>query len=339
MKLGVSANTLNYQDFGIAESLDYAAQAGLDTVQLHRLKLASADPDYLRTVKDHADRLGLSIELMHGCIDRYGANFHSERGAPEEQMRPAFEIARALGSPVFQVFMGNMNDRLDSVPFAQRLEGVALAVDAVKPLIEETGVRLAIENHGDTTARELAGFIESIGTEYAGVCLDTGNPTTMAEDPLLTVEVLAPYTLMTAFRDSLVWRAEDGAMVQWVPMGAGNTDLPAMIAVLKARAPDVALSLELITAGPPRSVPYLKPDARVWRMFPHALAKDFARFVALAHKGPTGPVEMIWRPDAGAPEGVLAEQLKAQQLRHYAQSFDYCREVLGLGERRNGERT
>jgi 3-oxoisoapionate decarboxylase len=333
MKLGVSANTLNLQDFGVLESLDYAAQMGLDTIQLHRTKLKSTEPAYLRSIKDHADLLGLSIELMHGCIDRFGSNYHPERGAPEKQMRSAFEIAHSLGSPVFQVFMGNMDNRLASVPFEQRLEGVAQAVAAVKPLIEETGVRLAIENHGDTTARELATFIESIGPDYAGVCLDTGNPTVMVEDPLLTVEILAPYTLMTAFRDSLVWRVENGAMVQWVPMGAGNTDLPGMIALLKDRAPQVTLCLELITGGSPRSVAYLDPEARVWQMFPHTLAMDFARFVALAQKGPAGPLEMVWRPKSGAAEGTLAEQLKEQQLRHYAESFAYCRTALGLGER------
>ena len=334
MKLGVSANTLNYQGFGIFEGLDYASQAGLDVIQLHRSNLTN-EPDYLRSVKERARELGLTLELLGGCIDRYGSNFRPERGPAEEQLRGYIQLARALELPVVQVFMGNMDNRLDSVPFEQRLEGVAQAIHAVKPLIEETGIRPAIENHGDTTARELAAFVESIGTQYAGVCLDTGNPTTMGEDPLLTVEILAPYTLMTAFRDSLVWRVENGAMVQWVQMGAGNTDLPAQIAILKERAPHVSLCLEQITAGPPRSVAYLDPDAKVWRMFPHTLARDFARFIALAEKGPTGPVEMIWRPAKGAPEGELAEQLKAQQLRHYAQSFTYCREVLGLGERHN----
>jgi 3-oxoisoapionate decarboxylase len=333
MKLGVSANTLNYQGFGLFESIDYAAQAGLDVVQLHRTNMKSNEPDYLRSVKEHATRQGLTIELLGGCIDRYGTNFRPERGTAEEQLRSYMAIAHRLELPAVQVFMGNMDNRLASVPFEQRLDGVAETVEAVKPLIEETGVRLAIENHGDTTARELAGFIERVGPKYVGVCLDTGNPSTMAEDPLLTVEILAPYTIMTAFRDSQVWRVENGAMVQWVQMGAGNTDLPAMIAVLKEKAPHVSLCLEQITAGRPRSVDYLNPEAKVWKMFPHTLAKDFARFIKLAEKGPEGPVEMIWRPASGPPEGELAEQLKQQQLRHYEQGFAYCREVLGLGER------
>jgi hypothetical protein len=43
MRLGVDTNALGFQHFGVFESLDYAAGAGLDTVQLHRAKLASPD--------------------------------------------------------------------------------------------------------------------------------------------------------------------------------------------------------------------------------------------------------------------------------------------------------
>ncbi|MGH2367591.1 MAG: sugar phosphate isomerase/epimerase family protein [Chloroflexota bacterium] len=335
MKLGVDTNALGYQNFDLFGSLDYAAAAGLDTVQLHRTKLASFDEAYLRTVRERADALGLSIELASGCIDRYGTVFKPDRGTPEEQLRNAINAARILGSPVVQCFMGNIYDRLATVPFERRLAGVAEAITAVKPLIEETGIRPALENHGDTTARELAAFIEHIGPDYVGVCLDTGNPTVVAEDPALTTEILAPYTLMTHVRDNLVWAIADGAMTQWVPMGAGNTDLPRIAALMKEHAPNTSFTLELITAGEPKPVPYLDPDAQVWRKYPHTPARDFARFVALAHKGPTGPVEMVWRPTEGPPAGALAEQLRLQQLRHYAQSFEYCREVLGLGERKN----
>jgi sugar phosphate isomerase/epimerase len=333
MRLGVDSNALGYQGFGVFESLEFAAGAGLDTVQVHRTKLASLEEDYLERVKARAGALGLSIELASGCIDRYGTVFRPERGTPEEQLRTAIGAARVLGSPVVQCFMGNIYDRLATVPFQQRLDGVAQAIAAVKPLIEETGVRPAIENHGDTTARELAAFIVGVGPRYAGICLDTGNPTTMAEDPALTAEILAPYTLMTHIRDNLVWAVEDGAMTQWVQMGAGNTDLPRIAALLKEHAPQASFVLELITAGAPKPVPYLDPQAEVWQKYPHTLGADFARFVALAHKGPRGPLEMIWRPDKGAPSGDLAERLRRQQLRHYAESFRYCREVLGMGER------
>ncbi|MBI3971322.1 MAG: sugar phosphate isomerase/epimerase [Chloroflexi bacterium] len=335
MKLGVDSNSLMYQNFDIFGALDYAARAGLDTIQIHRNKLQSFERDYLRTIRARADELGLTLELAMGCIDGHSPLFKRQLGAPEAQLRTAIGVARVLGSSVVQVFIGNIYDRLLPVPYEQRRADVAKVIRSLAPLIEETGIRPAIENHGDATARELAALIEEIGPDYAGVCLDTGNPTVMAEDPALTTEILAPYTLMSHFRDNLVWSVADGAMTQWVPMGVGNTDLPRIAAVMKEKAPNTSFTLELITGGAPKPVPYLNPDAEVWRKYPHTPARDFARFVALAHKGPEGPIELIWRPAQGPPEGELAEQLKAQQLRHYAQSFDYCREVLGMGERRN----
>lgn len=335
MKLGVDSNALQYQGFDVFGSLEYAAGAGLDTVQLHRSKMASFEEDYLRTVRARADELGLTIEFASGCIDRHSMVFKPERGTPEEQLRGAIGAARVLGSSVVQCFMGNLYDRLASVPFEQRLEDVAGVIRSVALLIVETGIRPAIENHGDTTARELAAFIEDIGPQYVGVCLDTGNPTVIAEDPALTAEILAPYTLMTHFRDDLVWTVSDGAMTQWVPIGAGNTDLPHIAAVMKEKAPNTSFTLELITAGDPKPVPYLDPDSELWQKVPHTPARDFARFIALAHKGPAGPFKQISRPSVGQPAGELAEQLKAQQLRHYQQSFDYCREVLGMGEGRD----
>ena len=295
------------------------------------------DPEHLRKVRAHADALGLSLEMGLGCIDRHSSNFKPNLGTAAEQLSKGIRAAQVLGSTKVLCHIGNLHNRLMHGPFEQRLKDAGEAIASIKPLIEETGVRVAIENHGDATARELAALIEEIGPEYAGVCLDSGNPVAIAEDPLLAVEVLAPYALMTAFRDSLIWRVEDGAMAQWVPMGAGNTDLPAMVEVLKRHAPEVVFSLELIVGGAPKPVPYLDPDSELWRKVPHTPAKDFVRFVALAEKGPAGPVEVVWRPEAGEPSPELRARLKEQQRRNAEDGVRYCREVLGLGERETRE--
>ena len=52
--------------------LDYAAGLGLDNVQFsERGTLASLDQAYLRTLKQRADGLGLSVELGMLSFDRY----------------------------------------------------------------------------------------------------------------------------------------------------------------------------------------------------------------------------------------------------------------------------
>ena len=76
----------------------------------------------------------------------------------------------------------------------------------------DAGVKIAIENHaGDMQAWELAGLCEEAGKEYVGVTLDTGNATWTMEDPMESLEILAPYVAASALRDSMIWQTPHGA--------------------------------------------------------------------------------------------------------------------------------
>ncbi len=184
-------------------------------------------------------------------------------------------------------------------------------------------------------ARELRELIEAAGPDVVGACLDTGNPVFGGEDPVLSAEVLAPHVLTTQVRDARVWAVEDGAMVQWTPVGDGNVDLRRIVEVLADQAPRVPINLEIITAGAPKHLPYLDPTSTFWKLYPDMLARDFARFLELARRGCQGPLEEEMAP-AGLrdlPEGELGDRLRAQQRRHFENSVGYAKDVLGLGER------
>ena len=58
-----------------------------------------------------------------------------------------------------------------------------------------------------------------------GATLDTGNATWTLEDPLEAFRNLAPYTVSSGIRDSMVWPSENGARVRWTAMGDGCVDL------------------------------------------------------------------------------------------------------------------
>jgi hypothetical protein len=197
------------------------------------------------------------------------------------------------------------------------------------------GLRLALENHGDFLTRELVALVEEVGPDYLGVCLDTGNPVYICEDPALAAEILAPYTLTTHIRDSRVWAVPEGAMAQWVPIGQGSTNLLDIVAALSQHAPTASFNLEIITGGEPRLLSYVHPESELWRMFPGMLARDFARFITLAQRGRPEPLDQVTVPRdlQGPPQGALAEKLKTQQLRHFEESVKYCWEMLGLGSR------
>jgi 3-oxoisoapionate decarboxylase len=335
MRLGIDSLSLSSQGWTLPELIEYSARLGLDTVHLLRKQLASLEDGYLLSLRRRADKLGIGLEVGAGCLNRYSAVFRGEWGPPEEQIRTIAPAARILGSSCIQCFLGSQVDRLGSRPFEQHVEEFVRVVRTTGPLLQEMGLRLALENHGDFLARELVALVEQVGPDYLGVCLDTGNSAYICEDPALAAEILAPYTLTTHIRDSRVWAVPEGAMAQWVPMGQGSTNLPGIVAVLEQQAPTASFNLEIITGSEPRLLSYAVPESEVWRMFPGMLARDFARFITLAQRGRPEPLDQVTASHDihGPPQGALAEKLKTQQLRHFEESVKYCREVLGLGSR------
>lgn len=337
MRLGIDSYSLRWQGWDAFQILEYSARVGLDNAHFsERRNFASLEPDYLNRLKQRADELGLAIEVGMGSFDRLSGAFRPDLGSGEQQLSDMLRAAKVVGSPVVRCFLGSQNDRLGAVTIQQHLEECAKTLRAVAPLARDLGVKVAVENHGgvDLLARELRGLVEEVGFNAVGVCLDTGNPAYGGEDPVVTTEVLAPYVITSHVRDTRVWAVEQGAMTQWVPLGQGNVDLPRIIEILAAQAPHPAIDLEIITGSGPKLVPYFDPASDFWRMYPDMLARDFARFVALAQSGPAGALEQLvghYNLDGMSPSEV--ETFRAQQRRHFEESVRYAREVLGLGER------
>jgi sugar phosphate isomerase/epimerase len=177
-------------------------------------------------------------------------------------------------------------------------------------------------------------LVEAAGPDFVGVCLDTGNPAYAAEDPLLTTEVLAPYVVSTHVRDTRVWATPNGAMAQWAPLGEGDVALDRILALLAEHAPAAAINLEIITGSAPQALPYFDPASKFWDRYPDMLARDFARFVALAERGTPGPLDQLTHaPGMVMPPDEQLHAFRTQQRDHFARSVRYAREVLGIGER------
>jgi sugar phosphate isomerase/epimerase len=334
-RLGIDSYSLRSQGWDAFRFLEYSAGLGLDNVHFsERRNFASLEPDYLRRLRARADVLGLALEVGMGSFDRYAESFRAELGSGEEQLAQMIEAATICGSPVVRCFLGAQTERRGQLPLAQHLEECLRTLRAVAPKARAAGVKIAVENHGgvDLLARELRWLIEEAGPDYVGACLDTGNPAYGGEDPVLTTEVLAPYAVSSHVRDTAVWESEDGAFAQWTVMGEGNVDIGRILAILAEQAPHCPIDLEVITGGNPAPVPYLKPDAEHWRMYPDMLARDFARFVALAKDGTRrglGPRPQVVLARGAEPTAELVEQ----QRRDFERSVAHSREQLGLGVR------
>jgi 3-oxoisoapionate decarboxylase len=239
--------------------------------------------------------------------------------------------ASVVGSPVVRCLLGGQAERLGPVPFQQHVEEFLRVLGTVATPARDLGIKVAVENHGgvDFLGRELRSLVETAGSDYVGVCLDTGNPAYAAEDPVVSTEILAPYIVATQVRDTRVWVVAEGAMAQWTPLGQGNVNLPRIRDILSDQAPNVAFNLEIITGGEPTLIPYADPGSDLWRAYPEMLARDFVRFAALAQSGRPEPLEQLTLPHGiQTPPAGLTEQFKVQQRRHFEESIAYARDVL-----------
>ena len=134
-------------------------------------------------------------------------------------------MAKTVGSPVIRCFLGRQDDRGTQGGIETHIKNTVEVCKAVRADALAAGIKIAIENHaGDMQAWELAGLVEAAGPDYVGVNIDPGNATWTLEDPVASLETLAPYVACTSIRDSAVWETPTGVVVEWVAMGDGDVD-------------------------------------------------------------------------------------------------------------------
>lgn len=333
MRLGIDSFSLRWQGWDAFQIMDYAAGLGLDNVHFsERAHLGGLDPAGLRQVRDHAGRLGLSLEVGMRSFNRLSGTFDASLGSGEDQLVAMIEAAVAVSSPIVRCFVGMANDRLLVSP-AELIDETIRTLRAVASRAEAANVAIAVENHGgvDLLAPELRDVIEAVGSSHVRVCFDTGNPLYAAEDAVYAAEVLAPYTVSTHLRDTRVWLDDEGAHVQWAPAGRGAVDLRSIVALLMETSPEIPIDLEIITGVGPKLIDYRNPESELWALYPEMTARSFARFLAVAEGGEPGPLDQLelppgeWQPSASS-----LEAFQRQQREHFEESVAWCRAEFGI---------
>lgn len=335
IKLGFDSYSIRAFQWKAIQLLDYAAGLKLDTVQLSSLgDYESLEPAYLQSVKEHAARVGVEIDAGIGCICPSSPAYNKKDGEPAEYLARGLRVAHAVGSRVMRCYMGNRDNRRTALPLEGHIENTVKVLRAVRSQALDAGVRIAVENHaGDMQAREVKALIEAAGADFVGACLDTGNPMWVVEDPLLTLETLAPYVATSHVRDSAIFEHPRGAAAQWVALGDGAVDFARFVELYRRLCPKASMQLEIITGRPPEVLPYLEPD--FWKAFQKTPAWEFARFVALAKSGRPFLGNMVVGPWSGnAP--ALEAALKEQQRVDLERSLEYAKKKLGVGVRWRG---
>lgn len=330
VRLGFDTYSIRGLRWKAPQVLNYAAGLKLDVLQITHGDFESVEEPYLKKIKDQADRLGIAIEPGFGCICPQSKGWNPKQGDPSEYLRRGILAAKTLGSRSFKVFMGNSADRAGWAPIPAMMEAAIKILKSVRSQALDAGVMIAVENHGDMQAREAKTLIEETGKDFVGICLDTGNPVMLMEDPLMALEVLGPYVVTSHFRDAVVYETPRGAAAQWVALGDGVIDFKRFVRRFAELCPKTPFQLEIITGSPPRELPYLEAD--FWKAFPNMPASDFAPFLALAKNGHPFMGSMLIAGAGKQPPEYQAALIQQQRV-DLERSLDYAKNTLGVGVR------
>jgi sugar phosphate isomerase/epimerase len=194
-------------------------------------------------------------------------------------------------------------------------------IEVALPIVEKYRMPMGIENHKDWRVDEQVTLFEQYSSEYVGVTLDTGNNLSVLDDPMETVEKLAPYTVNVHFKDMAVEETETGFLLSEVPLGQGMLDLKRMVEAIRVARPEARFSLEMITRDP---LPVPCVTDKYWSTFGDvgglALARGLARVRA---NKPPSPLPRI--------SGLSPENRYSLEVELVGRSIAYARDHLGLG--------
>jgi sugar phosphate isomerase/epimerase len=304
------------QERGFGDPLElmrFTSQLGFAGVQL---RLGERTADYLGQIWAAKDKLEISLEgivappMEEKDSDRFAAELRACQAAGIDVVRMALLSGRR-----YETFRSAEDFRGFKVRCEQALARVAR-------LAARYRIRVAVENHKDFRAREFAELVRRPGSEFVGVCLDTGNNIALLEDPWVVVDTLAPLTFTVHLKDMAVESAENGFLLAEVPLGRGLLDLHRLVRRIHEARPHARFHLEMITRNP-LSIPCLGDD--YWRTLAEVPGIDLARTLRLVrrHARPANELPRISMLD-------VKEQIQREQ-EHVVQSLRYGRERLFQG--------
>jgi sugar phosphate isomerase/epimerase len=193
-------------------------------------------------------------------------------------------------------------------------------IAAAVPILEKYRLPLGIENHKDWRVDQQVELLQRYSSEYLGATLDTGNNLTVLDDPIETVEKLAPYTVNVHLKDMAVEESADGFRISEVPLGDGLLDMKRIVDTIRRAKPAVHFSLEMIVRDP-LEVPCLTD--KYWSTFDDVNGVYLARMLSRVRAN--RPRRALPRISGLTPEGRLSLEMEMVD-----RSIAYAREHLGL---------
>jgi len=276
------------------EFVELVRSFGGSGCQIDLAQLTSTEPPAIKPVRAALERHGLFVELSVPA---------KSLEEPEAFARAA-SVARGLGARRLRVALlsgRRYEDFHRMEDWHSFLDRWRKALPRAAGWLEKEDLQAGIENHKDYLGTELAELLRSIGSAHLGACVDFGNNLALLEDPMATVEALAPFAVTTHLKDMAVRPYDGGFELSEVPLGKGILPLARMVDTLKKARPDVDFCLEMITRDPLK-VPYLGDGYWVTYEKRDPAREEAFRRTVLA-KASAGPLPRI----SGLTDGQMRE--------------------------------
>lgn len=266
------------EPWGIERLIEKAAELDLKALQ-------SADMRHFEPYSKNEEWDEEAVPLLAQSLRRKGLDCELGTGGFDlKHLRQVLRLAELLNVRVLRTFLGGGVWRSDSET-RERLGQAAESFSRLHPLLEQQNAFLAIENHQDLTSETLQRFLLDLNLPRIGVCLDTGNPLGVIEDPLSAARRLAPFTFSVHLKDYHLLTTGEGYVIVGAVPGDGVVPLPEILSLLFDQSPRDTLQINLECA-----VEYIpiRPQRPGWRQEYAPLARTLLESVK----------------DADSPEGA-----------------------------------
>ena len=236
MKLGISSYTYTWA-IGVPGHepqhtmdenllLEKTYHHGLSLLQVaDNLPLHTMDEERISAFFSRAGEMGIELEM--------GA-----RMLTEEMLETYLGLSRKCGSRILRF----VADGKDYTPSLDEIKGIAR--NAI-PALKDADIILALENHDRILSTEFADIVESVGSEYLGICLDCANSIGAGEGLQEVISTLAPYTVNFHLKEISIARKYHmmGFDIEGRPFGQGVLPLEWALDILTDKCRTAILEL------------------------------------------------------------------------------------------------
>ncbi len=212
------------RQMNIWQMMDYMVELGLEGLHLDDKAFESMDDAHFNKVREYARARNLYLEYNFALpSDKYDSSV-------QHNIEEGIRIATAIGADVAKIGMNLTRPHPVAASkfhpqIMQQLERVADKLKNASSLAENSGVKLAVENHTDAFSEEVIWVLDQVNHPFVGACIDTVNALHVTENPITAVKNLAPRAFTNHFRDNQILIKPYGFKLTGSPVGAGDLDM------------------------------------------------------------------------------------------------------------------